>query len=323
MKRLSVLIAIISVLSVVSGDARNIKSQKFKLTSTFTIKGISQDAKEIKFWMPYPFENSIQSINKRDFKVPGTYHIITENKFNNKILYGTIKNIKKGSASLHVTYEIERKELVSNPVDIEGSEDDTYPQEVLKFLKGSRLAKITPRIKELAKEITSGQKTKLNKAKAIYRYVLKYMDYNKSEPGWGMGDSERACLIGKGNCTDFHSLFNSLARASNIPAKFVIGFPIPHKKQAEIKGYHCWAEFYVNKVGWIPVDISEAWKNKSKQDYYFGNLDQYRVGFTVGRDIILNSDKGGSPVNYFIYPYVEIDGRATANVETTYKSELL
>jgi hypothetical protein len=35
-----------------------------------------------------------------------------------------------------------------------------------------------------------------------------------------------------------------------IPARFQIGFPLSaNKRSAEIPGYHCWAEFYLDSVG--------------------------------------------------------------------------
>src|SRR5947207_2846041 len=81
----------------------------------------------------------------------------------------------------------------------------------------------------------------------------------------GQGDSVWACESKYGNCTDFHSLFISLARSQKIPAQFEIGFPIPEKRSAdemsEVPGYHCWAKFRPQGKGWIPVDISEASKN--------------------------------------------------------------
>jgi len=322
MKKLLIVVAIIFMVSVISGDARDIKSQIFSLTKTFIIKAIPHDAKEIKFWMPYPLVNN-QYIIRADFQVPGTYSFVTDSKHNNKIFCAVCKNEKKGFLKISATYEIERKEWLNNPKDLHDTDQVSYPKEVLQYLEGSTFAIISPRIRELAKKITAGKKTPLSSARTIYDYVLENMEYNKAVPGWGNGDSERACIISKGNCTDFHSLFNSLARASNIPAKFVIGFSIPKEKQAEINGYHCWAAFYLNKHGWIPVDIAEAWKNKSKRDYYFGNLDENRIGFTVGRDIILNPHSNSLPLNYFIYPYVEIDGQPTANIEISIASKLL
>ena len=44
------------------------------------------------------------------------------------------------------------------------------------------------------------------------------------------------------------------------------------------------------------------------QDYYFGNLTADRVGFSTGRDITLVPKQDGEPLNFFIYPYVEVDG---------------
>ena len=61
--------------------------------------------------------------------------------------------------------------------------------------------------------------------------------------------------------------------------------------------------------GWVPVDISEANKNPKMKDYYFGNLTEDRVTFTTGRDIDLVPKQDGAPLNFFIYPYVEVDGK--------------
>jgi len=101
-----------------------------------------------------------------------------------------------------------------------------------------------------------------------------------------------------------------MARSLEIPSRFIMGFPLPQgKKSAEITGYHCWAEFYIEGRGWVPVDISEAIKNPEKKDYFFGRLDAHRVAFTTGRDIKLNSGESSHVLNYFIYPYVLVDGQ--------------
>ena len=76
----------------------------------------------------------------------------------------------------------------------------------------------------------------------------------------------------------------------------------------EIAGYHCWSDFYVDGKGWIPVDISEAWKHPEKRDYFFGAHDVNRVQFSMGCDLQLNPPQNGKPLNYFVYPYIEVDG---------------
>jgi transglutaminase-like putative cysteine protease len=148
-------------------------------------------------------------------------------------------------------------------------------------------------------------------ARMFYDVVNKHMRYSKEGTGWGRGDAVWACDSGYGNCSDFHSLFISLARSQKIPAKFEIGFPLPEKRgSGEVPGYHCWAKFRPGGKGWVPVDISEANKNPKMRNYYFGNLTEDRVAFSTGRDIDLVPKQDGEPLNFFVYPYVEVDGKA-------------
>ena len=112
------------------------------------------------------------------------------------------------------------------------------------------------------------------------------MQYDKSVPGFGLGDIPYCLKVGKGNCTDFHTLFIALARASGIPARWNTGFPLaygdgtPGSPPQEVKGYHCWAEFYAPGAGWVPVDIAEARKHPELKDYFFGGLSGNRILFT-------------------------------------------
>jgi hypothetical protein len=62
-------------------------------------------------------------------------------------------------------------------------------------------------------------------------------------------------------------------------------------------------------MGWIPVDASEASKDPSRREYFFGAHDENRVEFSRGRDLILKPAQQGEPLNYFVYPYVEVDGK--------------
>jgi transglutaminase-like putative cysteine protease len=155
--------------------------------------------------------------------------------------------------------------------------------------------------------VTAGRTEPIDQAHAIFEHLVSTMKYDKTTPGWGNGDTERACDIKKGNCTDFHSLFMSLARAKGIPARFVIGFPLT-AADGHVAGYHCWAEFYVKGKGWIPIDASDASKlaDSGAREYLFGHLDPNRVQFTIGRDLRLSG--ASAPLNYFIYPRAESEG---------------
>jgi hypothetical protein len=282
------------------------------------IKDIPPGASQIRLWVPYPAENSCQIIKNRIEDSNWQSSMTYDKKFKNKILYYSIKYPKCPSIRINLRYKIKRYEYSHIPTNISTQKDTCVDSEVKKYLLPSRLVTISPRVKELASGITQAKVTTMDKARALYDYVFQNVVYDKTIPGWGRGDTERVCVLKTGNCTDFHSLFISLARASGIPARFNIGVALPKKDNAWIKSYHCWAEFYVEGFGWVPVDISEAWKDKTKYEYYFGRLDENRIKFTHGRDIILEPPQNNEPLNYFIYPYVEIDDKAFDNVDVSF-----
>ena len=105
------------------------------------------------------------------------------------------------------------------------------------------------------------------------------------------------------------ALFISLARTEGIPARFDIGFPVPESRSAgTVDGYHCWVNFYLPGSGWIPIDASEAFKHPERRELFYGTHPADRIHFTTGRDLRLGTDHRGPPLNYFVYPYVEVDG---------------
>ena len=76
-------------------------------------------------------------------------------------------------------------------------------------------------------------------------------------------------------------------------------------------GYHCWADYFVDGEGWYPVDISEADKDNTKKEYFFGTVCKNRVEMMVGRDFKLEEYDQGL-VNLFIYPLLEIDDKKSS-----------
>ena len=158
--------------------------------------------------------------------------------------------------------------------------------------------------------------TDAEKARAIYEKVVGMMRYDKAGTGWGRGDALFACDAKRGNCTDFHALVIGMARSVGIPARFAIGLPLPEGRgSGEIPGYHCWAELYVEGRGWVPVDASEASRHPSKRDYFFGHHDENRLEFSRGRDLQLVPPQQGPPLNFFVYPYAEVDGRPHEDID--------
>jgi transglutaminase-like putative cysteine protease len=242
-----------------------------------------------------------------------------DSKFGNDIYYAETSNAAQAELHFDVEYDVVRHERVAlNPV-LHVVAASLTKREKEEDLQPDALVPVTGLPADLAAKVTEGKTQSLDKARAIYDYVFTTMKYDKTGTGWGHGDVLYACDAKKGNCTDFHSLFIAMARSQGIPARFEIGFPLPpDKHSAEIAGYHCWSDFYVDGKGWIPVDISEAWKHQEKRDYFFGSHDVNRVQFSMGRDLRLTPPQDGKPLNYFVYPYVEVDGQEYPNVSLAF-----
>lgn len=281
------------------------------------IANIPPGAKELKVWLPFLSDTPYQEVVSYRVE-PREFAVITKDKtYNNKILNYTIRSPGESRVQLSVRYRVKRYEYSNKPGP--GQTLALAQEDMEKYLKPNRLVTLSPRVRDLAREVTAGKETTVEKARAIYEYVFQTVAYDKTAAGWGKGDTERVCLIKSGNCTDFHSLFISLARAVDIPAKFVIGVPVsPDKSEGDIPGYHCWAEFFDERAGWIPVDISEAWKKKEKVEYYFGTIGEDRLELSIGRDIVLEPLSNAEPLNYFVYPYAEIDGSEFTDLKTSF-----
>lgn len=272
---------------------------------------IPKQSKNIQIWIPLPPNDSYQQAEILNVESPYPYRITKDRDFGNQLLYIESKSSDKDqNLNIKVLYKIVRYEQrILNRRSNSELLNRQAPLLVSSYLKSRGLETINDKIKRISEEITRGREDPLQKAKSIYAYVLRTMQYDKSGTGWGRGDSVYACDVGKGNCTDFHSLFITLARASQIPARFQMGIPLPESSEGEPSGsYHCWAEFYIDGKGWIPVDISEAWKNPKKAEYFFGNLDANRILLTTGREILLSPRQKGDALNYLSKPYIELDG---------------
>jgi len=234
--------------------------------------------------------------------------------YGNRFWHAEVAADRVEAISIRVTYEVERRVLRAG--------DDPGDALSAKQFLGSNERVVVghpvlePILAEIRSQSASGGKA--DTARAIYDWVVDNVEYKKVGKGWGNGDTFWACNERYGNCTDFHSLFISLARSEGIPARFEMGFPIPtDRKEGTILGYHCWVEFWLPERGWFPVDASEAFKHPAQRELFYGTHPADRLHFTTGRDLKLGESHRDRPLNYFVYPYVEIDGkRSDIEVET-------
>ena len=288
-------------------DAWAINQRHFQFQYEFTVRDLPASARQVDVWVPVPWNSDDQQMRRMEIQSPVEGRILTEKKHGNRIWHAVFEPPKDGTFSAALVFDLVRSEVRNDTPSTGVDRDESHGSRM--YLGASRLVPVADRFAKLARSRTTGLNDPLRSGRALYDLVLDRMSYDKNVPGWGRGDALRACEVGKGNCTDFHSLFIALARSIDIPARFWLGFHLPEDRgTSEVAGYHCWAEFWVPGRGWVAVDISEADKHPDRADFFYGNLDENRVAFSLGRDLVLPPGQRGPPLNYFVYPYVEVDG---------------
>ena len=297
-----------------------VRTRSFHLTYEGAVGKIPAGVRRLDLWAPLPHDDRYQQVRNLRIASRVAYGTAT-GAHGNEMLHLSLE--KAGGRTLTVTVDLDATRCEHRQERLFGGPrlaHDEPAGELAQYLKPDRLVPVDAQIRAWAEEVVrkANARTDLEMARAIYNHVVATVKYDKSGTGWGRGDIYYACEKRRGNCTDFHAIFIGYARAVGIPARFAIGFPLPADRGfGEISGYHCWAEFYAKGIGWVPVDASEAAKNPAKRAYFFGAHDENRIEFTKGRDVILAPPQKGDPLNYFIYPYAEVDGRPFDGV--TYK----
>ncbi|MBT4530058.1 MAG: transglutaminase domain-containing protein [Phycisphaerae bacterium] len=268
----------------------------FEFTYQATLPIMTESAK---MWIPIPTDDQFQDITINRVEIPGEHEILTEKKFGNQILYVELQPEDSGKTML-LHFDVKRQEKA---VFI----DETAPE---LYLLAENLVPLNNKFKAIArgalKDKNGGD---LVRARALYDHTIDSMKYAKFGSGWGQGNANFACDSARGNCTDYHSYFIALCRASDIPARFAIGAAVPSSRDdGGVNGYHCWAEFYAEGKWW-PVDISEADKYAALATYYFGHNPANRVEFSRGRDLIVEPGPESGPINFLAYPLLEVGGK--------------
>jgi len=203
--------------------------------------------------------------------------------------------------------------------------------EVLKlYLQPTALIPTDGIVADNAKVITLGAKRDIDKAKAIYEWVVDNTFRDPKVKGCGLGDI-RAMLESRnlsGKCADLNALYVGLARASGIPARDVYGvrcatsadFKSLGKAGDITKAQHCRAEVYLTGYGWVPVDpadvrkvvLEERPEGLSLQDplvkkaraKLFGAWEMNWLAFNYAHDLKL-PNSSAKPLPFLMYPQAE------------------
>ena len=218
------------------------------------------------------------------------------------------------------------------------------------FLRPTKLLPTDGVVKATASEITRGAKTDVEKARAIYEWIVDNTFRNPKTRGCGIGDI-RFMLESKdlgGKCADLNALYVGLARAAGLPARDVYGIRVAKSElgykslgtssENITKAQHCRAEVYIGGHGWVPVDPADVRKvvleeppgNRPLDDQMvknararlFGSWEMNWVAYNFAHDVALPGSTG-APVGFLMYPQAETaDGRLDSLAPDNFKYEI-
>jgi hypothetical protein len=301
-------------------DVISAKNRSVELTYTAVIENIPEGAKSIDLWLPIAQDTDAQTVSRVQVNYPEGGAITTESRYGNKIWHKRIEAPFPDSVGAEIVFDIHRTEIVIREAK-ELADTPKAKTSFAEYLKPNYLIpiEIDP-VNKIASDLKLENDPPIVAGRKIYDWLIDEFTYNWKAPGAGKGDVRWACDSKTGDCNDYHSMFLALCRNQGIPADHEFGFPIRSKRsEGIIPSYHCWARFHVKGIGWIPIDASEADKHPELREYNFGSQSVSLLKFTHGRDVTLSPPQAGPPLNKFIHPHVEVDGKPYDENDINYR----
>jgi transglutaminase-like putative cysteine protease len=339
---LVLLLAVVGLASVqlAAAPAVQPKRASFDISNAFTIK-VPEGAKRVRVWFAVPQGDTESEIRALQVEAPYPIRYGTDSS-GNRVGYLEVHAPQEKQITFRETFTLTRTEI-RKVVDPAATRALTAQEraELGKYLQPSTYVLVNDEIKALANQIVGGEQNPVLAARKIYDWTLHNIDYWVKDPehlkASPVGSAEYCLRTKTGNCTDFHSLFSSLTLAVGIPTRMVYGSLLkPTLNGLDVDAsYHCWIQFYAPNLDWVTLDVSVAdiymgdfpltEKNQklvelttavgyrgadpTMVDYYFGNLDERRVVWSIGRDLQLDPPQEDGPVNALHKMYVEVDGK--------------
>jgi transglutaminase-like putative cysteine protease len=207
--------------------------------------------------------------------------------------------------------------------------------ELKNYLRPTKLLPTDGIVKESALKITNSAKIDVDKARAIYEWIVENTYRNPQTRGCGVGNI-RFMLESRdlgGKCADLNALYVGLARAAGLPARDVYGIRVARSEMGYkslgassnnvTKAQHCRAEVYLDAYGWVPVDPADVRKvmleeppgNRPPDDEMvrkararlFGSWEMNWMAYNFAHDVTLPGSSG-PPLGFMMYPQAETAG---------------
>jgi transglutaminase-like putative cysteine protease len=207
------------------------------------------------------------------------------------------------------------------------------PEERALFTRATALIPTDGIVKQTSDRIVAGAHTDLEKARAIYDWLVANTERIAAARGCGSGDIKAMLAADKlgGKCADINGLFVGLARAAGLPARDLYGLRVAPSRfgykslgvaSTDVtKAQHCRADFWLEGIGWTPMDAADVRKVMLEEppthlsrdepkvigarDALIGSCEGNWVAFNCAHDVALPGASGG-PVGFLMYPEGEV-----------------
>jgi len=216
------------------------------------------------------------------------------------------------------------------------------------YLRPTSLMPTDGIVRDTALKITRGAQGDVEKARALYEWVVENTNRDPKVAGCGLGDIASLLKSGYlgGKCADLNGLFVAMCRSLGIPARDSYGVRIADSrlgfqclgKRGDIsKAQHCRAEFYTPSLGWVPVDPADVRKLVLEEEgglpltspkvqaartLLFGAWEMNWLVYNHGHDVALPGSRG-LPLPFLMYPNSETaEGRLDSLNPVTFRYEI-
>jgi transglutaminase-like putative cysteine protease len=261
-----------------------INPQKYTVEYKITIKNDGFNPSDIRLYLPQPGEWDAQ----RDLKInqvsPEPKSQQAEKNSGNSMIFWKLSGSPKKNTTenLILSFDLTAYETITNIDPTAVQPYNTNSDEYKRFTAAEKyIESDDPKIIQLANKLAGDETNPYLQAYSFYSYIVNNAQYKLL--GQGLNGAKYLMDKGNGECGDYSALFIALSRAKGIPARPVVGYwAISGNDQT-----HVWAEFYLEGIGWIPVDATIGQQSNANYAYYFGNMDNKRVILSKGYNTAL------------------------------------
>jgi len=283
-------------------------------------------------WVPVPsVESDYQKVIGNNWSANGSARIVSDGKYGaNMVMAEWAPGEKDPVLEVVSTFATRNR-----AVDLSKPDPSIRQLDAPSFAFYTAATELIPTdgiVSQTARDITKGKFSDVDKARAIYEWIVDNTARDPKTRGCGVGDIKSMLESGnlKGKCADLNALYVGLARAARLPARDVYGLRVARSEFGYrslgtgspnvTRAQHCRAEVYLVGFGWVPVDPADVRKVVLEEkpqpttladplvppvrEKLFGAWEMNWLAYNEAHDVKLPGSDGPA-IGFLMYPQAE------------------